>query len=301
MSMTDQVKATTTEEATIVDPNEGIDFLSFDSLADRIKQLSKPVQDLFLVHDAELKASMKAEKSTVDYVFDLTGEGIPCHEVLETFEAMVKECGLWPLYLNVTTKLYEPVGQKRAAKTSLAGKIHNRIKALVGRKDLIKDEDGMAQFYDKDGTIIIKNEQNTDMDGDYTVGVGKGGKPSVFDNKKAKLAATQTRSVNPAEVKKLAEQAAKDAEEAEVQSNENARKKREQLDLIAQGYNNALKGLMATQKVHESHRASLSRSVTGKAYLEAMQGLFEKDIEALYDLADVLKITEKDGKLVVNL
>lgn len=289
-----------TDVVEIVDPNVGIDFMSFDSLADRIKTLSSPVQSLFKAHDEEYKATVKAEKTTVDYIFDMTAEGIPAHEILETFEAMAKECGLWPLYLNVTTKLYEPVGQKRAAKTSLAGKIHARIKALLARQDLVKDEDGMVQFYDVKGKNTIMNESNTDLEGNYTLGVAKGGKPSVQDDKKAKLAATQTRTVNPAEVKAKEAEEAKASEEAELQTSENARKARERLDLIAQGYSNTLKGFITMQKVHESHRANLAKSASGKKYLEAMQGLYDARLDDLYDLADVLGIKEKDGKYIVN-
>lgn len=299
------LKEATGKVVVVVNPDEGIDFMSYDSIKARLDKLPSTmpgyanILTVFEAHDEEVRAGLKADKSTADYVFDLTAEGIPANEVLDTFITNMKEAGLWPLYLNITTNLYEPRGYEAARKCSLSGKIANRIKAMVGRKDLILDEEGMLQFYEKDGKYVVKGESNTTPDGEFTVGQKRAGEPSVMDVKKAKLASTQHRTVNPAEEKAKKEQEAQ--QDGEVQTAEQVRKLREKRDLIAQGYANALKGLIATQKVHESHRAELAKVNAGKAYLADMQGLLEKDIDNLYDLAEVLQITEKNGKMIVNL
>lgn len=310
--MSQEETTATVVEDVIVNPDEGIDFMSYLSLKPRLESVKDvwrdDVDNVFKCLDEEVKAIDKSEKTTLEWCFDMTAEGITKNDMPEFVEGLLKEAGLWPTWLNPATRMYEPRGWKTAAKISLAGKLYNRIKTFTSNKSLIVDSDGdnqgMMQFYnvgtEADPRYITKTEKNTDEEGNFTTTAKKGGQPSIEEAKIARAKSTSTRTVNPAEEKKKAEEAQKATEEAELQSSEQAKQARLMNDNIAQSFGNLMKGLLANQKKYEERRTVLSKRVS-KQDLEFLDNLFATLENLLYDHADVLKITEKNGKYVANL
>lgn len=305
--MTQNTQATPEAKVEVVDPNAGINLMSYESMKERLqKAFDSSVCNLFMVYDEEVKAIEKAEKSTVDWLFDLTAEGVRKDEIKELIESRFKEAGVWPLYYNVATRLYQPLGYDKASKVSLAGKIFNRIRKAVSATDLIVNEDGQLQFFDTstdpdNPRYVVKKESNTnDETGEYTVGHAKGGEFSVLDRKIAREKAKQVRTVNPAEEKEKQEQAKQQTEDQQVQSSEAAKAARDKADKIGQAFGNCMKGAIARQKHFETRREVLAKKLS-KADLEFFDKSYEQEQNDLFDLAEQLRITEKEGRYIVAI